>query len=187
MSKKKLLRTDADCKKAATDIAFEFKMFRLGLRRLDASSPSLGNNNSAAYLPLSVTSPSIPMAPFPTSNSNLPAMQNTSDTGGFDNIEGILIHFRNLIEFFFTPKPEKGDLVLAQHYTGEPPRKAPAWAREYGRRCNELLAHLTYHRTHYRDRDEHHWPDILEKCRHMDNEITAFLSCLTTEKREWFL
>ena len=113
-------------------------------------------------------------------------MQVVDHTGGFHNIEAVLIHFRNLIEFFFTERDDKDDLVLAHHYTGEVPKKAPLWAKRYGQRCNELLAHLTYRRTHYRQHDRHHWADILEKCMQMDDEINGFLDTLTPERRAWF-
>jgi hypothetical protein len=108
-----------------------------------------------------------------------------SDASEFSSVEGILIHF-NLIEFFFTEKQDQKDLVLVHHYTGKPPQKAPLWAKTYGRRCHELLAHLTYNRTHYRQNDAHHWRDIWEKCKLMDDEIAGFLNSLAPERRMWF-
>lgn len=173
---KNRIRTDADLKEAAVDVAFEFKMFRQGLSLLDLASPTLGNNNAAADLAL--------IGGYQTAKNTTPSP--TQLVTPFRNIEGILIHFRNLIEFFFTERQEKGDLVLAHHFTGQPSQKAPTWAREYGQRCNELLAHLTYRRTNYRQHDEHHWTDILDKCRQMDAEITTFLSGLTPDRRAWF-
>src|SRR5271169_4112515 len=90
---KKRLRTQADLKEAATDVAFEFKMFRQGFGLLDRSSPSLGNNNAGADLLLSPPS-------FSTGKNCTPSPV-VSPRSEFCNMEGILIHFRNLMEFFF--------------------------------------------------------------------------------------
>ena len=168
-------KTETNLMQAAVDVAFEFKMFRQGLGCLDVSSPSLGNNNCAAGVSLNVTQGA-------TANNNT----TSPGTTAFRNIEGILVHFRNLIEFFFTDSQDKNDLVLAHHFTGKQPQKPPLWAKKYERRCNELLSHLTYGRTRYRQNDEHHWTDILENCRQMNDEITGFLNCLTPERRAWF-
>jgi hypothetical protein len=179
-------RTEADLKEAATDVVFEFKMFRQGWSRLDVSSPSLGKNTSATDLSLTATSLPMAVSSWSTAKNNAPIVPVATPTSDYHNIEGILIHFRNLIEFFFTEKEDKDDLVLAHHYTGKAPQKAPAWAKAYGQRCNELLAHLTYRRTQYRQNDNHHWTDILEMYRQMDDEIIGFLDCLTPERRAWF-
>jgi len=168
-------KTEANLKQAAIDVKFEFKMFRQGLGRLDLSSPSPGNNNWAEVVSLT-----------PTAGATAGNSTSSPSTTGFRDIEGVLIHFRNLIEFFFTESQDKDDLVLAHHFTGDQPQKSPAWAKEYQRRCSELLAHLTYGRTRYRQNDEHHWPDIVEKCRLMNDEINAFLNRLSPERRAWF-
>jgi len=177
MSRNTLPRTEDDLRRAAVDVAFEFKMFRQGWSRLDVSSLSLGHNNSAGGVPLTtshyVSGTSVTTIAGPISD--------------FQNIEGVLLHFRNLIEFFFTGKPERNDLVLAHHFTGNAPQNLPAWAKTYEQRCNELLAHLTYRRSnHYRQNNEHHWPDIADKCRLMDNTITEFLNFLPSERKAWF-
>ena len=151
-------------------------MFSKGSTGLDTSSASLGHNNAAGILPFSTS---------PVMSHNIPLAQN-DDTIHFREIEGILIHYRNLIEFFFS-KDSGDDLVRAQHYTGEDPKSLPPWAKSYKRRCSELLAHLTYSRsTHYRRTDEHHWPDIADKCDLMNQEIRAFLDSLPPERRAWF-
>jgi hypothetical protein len=181
---RKQQRTEAELKEAAIDVAFEFKMLRQGWYRLDVSSATLGNNNSAANIPLATTPPTNAATSLSTANNNAPLVQVVDDMA-FHNIEGILIHYRNLIEFFFSEKTDD-DLVLACHYTGASPKQAPPWAKAYRLRCNNLLAHLTYRRTAYRQKDEHHWPDIWEQCRFMNDEITAFLNSLPPERRAWF-
>jgi hypothetical protein len=205
MSKKRPPRTDEDLREAAKDVAFEFKMFRHAVKRLDsrsysladnsyggASAPTtrLGHNSTAADLPLVLASgrKSTEVVPGASiwQSTHDEAMVQLIDSGSFFDIEGILIHFRNLIEFFFTNKRDKDNLVLAHHYTGTQPKNAPPWAKEYGQRCNELLAHLTYRRTHYRRDDKHHWPDIVGKCQNMDDEITRFLNSLAPDRRAWF-
>jgi hypothetical protein len=179
MSANAVPRTDAELRLAAVDVAFEFKMFLQAWRRLDVSPQSLGHNNSAVELPLAIS--------FNASGTSI-ATTRGGPTSSFHNIEGVLVHFRNLIEFFFTGKAERRGLVLAHHYTGDAPRKIPAWAKEYEQRCNELLSHLTYRRSsHYRQNNEHHWPDITEKCHLMDRTIADFLNSLPPEKRAWFI
>jgi len=178
MSKNIRPRTEQDLQQAAVDVAFEFKMFRQAWARLDVSSPSLGHNNSAGDFPLSVS--------YDPSGNNA-TTKLAAPTSDFHEVEGILVHFRNLIEFFFTDRPEKNDLILAHHYTGQAQQQIPVWAKRYEQRCNELLAHLTYRRSnHYRQNGEHHWTDIAEKYGLMDGAITEFLNFLSPERRAWF-
>jgi hypothetical protein len=182
---KKRLRTEADLEAVAAHIVFEFKMFQEGYRRVDvagAGSP-IGHNSSAANILL--REPSLPKSQQPSSSNNATGVTIPGDdTARFLNLEATLIHFRNLIEFFFTAK-ENGNLVLAHHFVGS--RKVePKWAEEYRIRCNNLLAHLTYQRSALRDKNLHHWPDVLQKCELLDQEISEFLNKLPPERKVWF-
>jgi len=177
MAAKKVGRTDDDLRNAAIDVTFEFKMLQQGWNRLDVSSPSLGQNNSAGNIALSV--------PYNPSANSTPQTSPAGDMTDFQNIEGILIHFRNLIRFFFTQGSAKE--VSARHFTGKTLQLMPVWAQEYKQRCDELLAHLTYRRSsHYRPNNLHHWPDIGEKCRLMNETINEFLNSLPPERKVWF-
>ncbi len=181
MSGKRSSKTEDELRGAALDVAFEFRMFRQAMGRLDAGSPSVGHNNSTAGC-MTPTSGGVTI----TAMNCTPTEEGTAGPNDFHNVEGILVHFRNLVEFFFTTSRSKDDLVLAHHFTGRDPQGPPTWARDYGRRCNELLSHLTYSRADYRQNDHHHWPDILEKGQLMEREINEFLSSLSPERRTWF-
>jgi hypothetical protein len=167
---KKKLPNDRQLEAAVVDVAFEFKMFRSSWKRLDFSSPALGNNDSTAGMKFWSTGP-------------IQTEQNPRTD--FRRVEGLLIHFRNLLEFFYEKKTH-GGLVLAQHYTGVSAQDMPEWAALYRRRCNELLAHITYRRTHHRLANKHHWDDIPEKVRLMDAVIIDFLNCLPADRAAWF-
>jgi hypothetical protein len=202
---KAALMDDDKLREAAIDVAYEFKMFHRASSRLDRrrsspgsdgseiqaplvfASPPLGHNDSAASLPLPFPAPS------PGNNasagltySGAPFQQMPAIRSDLLDIEALLIHFRNLMEFFYTKKQKKDDLVLATHYTCEAPRGTPAWHDDFNQRCQNLLAHLTYDRTRRRSKNEHHWYDVLEKISYMESEITGFLNSLTPERRAWF-
>jgi hypothetical protein len=115
----------AELEEAAIDVAYEIKTLREMSGRLNFSSPTLGNNDSGASASLT---PSAGAPVWSTSGNNTSAVQVPSDRDAFLNVEGLLIHFRNLIEFFYTERKEKDNLVLAHHYTGAAPRGAPPWA-----------------------------------------------------------
>jgi hypothetical protein len=167
---KKKLPNEKQLEAAVVDVVYEFKMFRSGWKRLDLGSPALGNNDSTAATKFWSTAPS--------------QTEQKSRTD-FRSVEGLLIHFRNLLEFFYEKKTHSG-LVLAQHYTGKPSKEMPDWASVYQRRCNELLAHITYRRIHHRKANQHHWSDIPEKVNLMEAVIMEFLNSLPVDRAAWF-
>lgn len=176
-------RSDNELRAATIHVAYEIKMFREAWKRLDSHSPSLGYNNSAVLIPLAPPA-NIP-TPLFTSNNSTPTPQIPDDS--LLGVEALLVHFRNLMEFFYTPYPNKDDLVLAQHYTGgAPPQKRPTWVTTSNRRCGELLAHLTYRRSVYLNNNQHHWNGLPELVEKMEEQITAFLDSLTPERKAWF-
>ena len=190
-----ITKTDAQLKEAAVDVAYEFKMFNLASRRLDRLSPSLGHNNSMVSVPLAL--PASAASSFSTANNSAPvapvpispwqaSQQAANSPGDLLDIEALLLHFRNLMEFFYTKSLEKDNLVLAHHYHNSGPLPKRPWAHDFNIRCNNLLAHLTYFRSDKRRLNEHHWCDILEKVRYMEEEIVGFLDSLTPERKEWF-
>jgi hypothetical protein len=168
---KKKYPNETKLREAVVDVLYEFKMFGRGAAQLDFSSPTLGNNDSTASMGLSFKS--VPLARNPQYGTD------------FQRVEGLLIHFRNLLEFFYEKKGSQG-LVLASHYTGIVPDDPPEWASKYKRRCDVLLAHLTFGRTHLRRANEHHWKDIPEKVALMQDVINKFLESLPDEKKHWF-
>ncbi len=182
--------SDDDLRKAAADVAYEFKMFRQAYKRYLSSVPlpapvttgrppqmatarqwgaSLGHNDSTIDVPLTLS----------TDTAKL-----SSQCVTHLYRDALLIHFRVLMDFFYE-KDEKDD-IRAHHYTRGTPRKAPAWHDEFKIKCNKLFAHLTYNRTGYRIREEHHWYDIPDKVKDMEAEITGFLKSLTPESMAWF-
>jgi hypothetical protein len=189
--------TEAKLEEAVFDVQYEFARFGTAWRQLDPSSPSLGDNN--ARVVIASGSPQFPASAPPLGNNNasavvsvLGSVSNNSTVQpipadpdpAFAAIEHILLHFRILIEFFF-PKKKGHGYVNAEHY-GVPRNPRPDWADNYERRCNELIAHLSYNRIGKRHGNKHHWPDILEKCKLMDAEITSFLNALPPDRRVWF-
>src|ERR1700733_12002916 len=166
---KKAPPTDDDLREAAIHVAYEFKMFRRAWGRLDFSNPSLGHNNSATAVPL-VSTVGTATGCSTAKNNALNATGASSDflpiapSTDFLTIEVLLLHFRNLMEFFYTKAPQKDNLVLAHFYTDNPKGAvAPSWEKNFAKRCNNLLAHLTFERIDLRGRNEHHWPDLGEK------------------------
>ena len=100
--------------------------------------------------------------------------------------EAFLIHFRNLLDFLYGTK-KHGDDVLATDYTADTLWKPapPSWLDDYRRRCNKLLAHLTYDRVRYEDQNNMAW-ELEEKIQHIRGEWASFMHSLPDERRAWF-
>ena len=172
--------SDEKLRKAAVDVAYEFKMFRearsrymspiqpvTGAHGAGLGGAGLGHNDSRAGIPLPLSASTSTFSP--TSRTYL-------------DRDALLIHTRVLMDFFFGQGIH--DDVLAHHYTGATPRTAPPWCDAFKLKCNKLYAHLTYERTARRERDDHHWYDVPVK--EIEAEITNFLKSLTPERQEWF-
>lgn len=89
------------------------------------------------------------------------------------------------MEFFHNNDPRCDD-IQAHHYTLETCRTVPAWYKDFKKKCDELLAHLTYDRAKRRDEDKHHWPEIPEKAEAIEGEIQCFPHSLPPQKKAWF-
>jgi hypothetical protein len=176
--------SDDSLRKAALDVAYEFKLFREAYKRyrspdLPAPVPpiipelslSRGHNDSTINMPLTLSANTATLSPQSMAHLDRDAL---------------LIHFRVLMDFFYGGEEKRKDDIRAHHYTRGAPRNAPTWHVEFREKCNKLFAHLTYSRTAYRIRDGHHWYDIPEKVMDMEAEITGFLMSLTPERMAWF-
>jgi len=162
-------------RQAAIDVAYELKMFREARNRyikpvlLTASGAQLGHNDSRAGMPLTMSA-----------SAGAPSPQYAD----YLDRDALLIHIRILSDFFY--KPSHDDDIRAHDYIGGGPRQPPAWARDFSKKCNKLFAHLTYRRTEYRARDEHHWHEVPGWVNDIDAEMTHFLESLIVEQRKWF-
>ena len=101
--------------------------------------------------------------------------------------EGLLIHFRNMLDFFFG-QPSASDDIHAADFLPESDHWTPItpeWVRAYRGRCNKLLAHLTYSRIEYGRKGEMEWQldDKLIAIRTTWNE---FLAALPDHRAAWF-
>ena len=103
--------------------------------------------------------------------------------------EAFLIHFRNLLDFFYGSKTFATD-ALADDYMDSSSAWTPnvtAWWNEDKIRCNKLLAHLTYERVEYEKSGELKWKrDFISQTKHIQDEWRAFLAALTAERKAWF-
>jgi len=102
-------------------------------------------------------------------------------------LEALLLHFRNVIDFFYTDSQQSDD-VRACHFFSDPTQWKPVvpdWYREYKTRCNKLLAHLTYSRIDFKRRNDMTW-QLTDKLRHIRRTWELFLRSLPAERRAWF-
>ena len=105
-------------------------------------------------------------------------------------LETFLIHYRNLLDFFYADKKRSlahdvraADYVIdAKRWRERRPRmdKEATSNRE---RVNALLAHLTYRRLRY---DERNWSDR-RMLRQIEELLAAFAEQLPPRRRRWFL
>jgi hypothetical protein len=100
--------------------------------------------------------------------------------------EACLIHFRNLLEFFYG-KREYSDDVVATDYVSPDVWKAssPDWLREYKERCAKLLAHPTYKRVEHMEAGTMGW-HLDAQFNHLQAEWSAFIEALPAERKAWF-
>jgi hypothetical protein len=187
--------TEAKLKEAAFDLKYEFTRFRMAWKALEVDSLSIGSFSSpgsllpGSFSTLGNNNASAVVDVFGVvSKSSTPRPPADPDKH-YALVEHTLIHFRILIEFFFH-HTAPDDYVLASDFACNHLRKTrPKWVNEYEERCNDLIAHLSYERIGYRQRNEHHWKDILDKCKLMDEEITNFLTALEASspaRSAWF-
>jgi len=177
--------SDDDLREAATDVVYEFKLFRHAKARyvsapvisspqhpssLSPMFPSRGNNDAMLGIPLTLQVGTASMSSLAENHLERDAL---------------LIHFRVLMDFFYGDGKFEGD-VLAHHFTGGARREAPRWHSEFKTKCDRLFAHLTYYRARCRIRDDHHWYEIPAYAGDLEGEIAAFLGSLLPERREWF-
>lgn len=102
--------------------------------------------------------------------------------------EAFLLHFRNLIDFFYG-EGKGADDVLASDYMNQPSAwvpNIPSWLGEYKRRCNKLLAHLTYERIAYKGSNDMVW-NLEGKIQHISREWASFLEAMPDRRRAWFV
>jgi hypothetical protein len=102
-------------------------------------------------------------------------------------LEACLVHFRALLGFFYGKRDVLDD-VLVEDYILPGPFTAtrPEWLDVARRRCNKLLAHLTYTRTKYADDNEMIWGALPGWILYLKAEWGAFLDSLPPGKKTWF-
>ena len=101
--------------------------------------------------------------------------------------EALLLHFRNIIDFFYTDSHNRDDVRACDFFPGPAQWKpeVPDWYREYKARCNKLLAHLTYSRTDFKRRNRMTW-HLTDKLRDIQGAWRLFLRTLPPERAAWF-
>jgi hypothetical protein len=101
--------------------------------------------------------------------------------------EAFLVHYRNLIDFFYEKKGWPSDARAADYIEGSIAWKAnrPPWVAAERERCHKLLAHLTYDRVAYAASGSMTW-DLEDKIDHLRAEWRAFLAALPPARRGWF-
>jgi hypothetical protein len=127
------------------------------------------------------------MAMFVYAASLYPQLMAHEDKGiGSLLFEACLIHFRNLLEFFYG-KRECSDDVVATDYVSPDVWKAssPDWLREYKERCAKLLAHPTYKRVEHMEAGTMGW-HLDAQFNHLQAEWSAFIEALPAERKAWF-
>lgn len=98
--------------------------------------------------------------------------------------EAFLIHFRNLLQFFYGTNDKKAhDKARAVKYGFVAHR--PDWYQEYSNRCNKLLAHPSYDRISYVESGRTEWR-FEGQLEHLRAEWSGFLESLEPERRVWF-
>jgi hypothetical protein len=105
-------------------------------------------------------------------------------------LEAFLLHFRNLVEFL-CPDPHALDqrtVIGSDFLDKEKPenvaRKDVLWRDKS--RINALLAHISYGRAGYKDRNQMAW-HVERMCREVVEGLQEFISKLSDERRAWFL
>jgi len=100
--------------------------------------------------------------------------------------ESYLLHFRNLLEFFYRKTPQADDAVVSHYVTPEVwTPKPPDWYDEYRIRCNKLLAHPTYSRVEYVEAGNMVW-QLRDKTEFLRQVWSDFMKALPEERRAWF-
>ena len=102
-------------------------------------------------------------------------------------LEALLLHFRNMLDFLFGEAKQPDDVHASDFFTDASKWKPsrPDWLDEYRRRCNKLLAHLTYSRLNYSRRGEMVWK-LEDKLQRIHEVWEEFLAKLPPERRRWF-
>jgi len=105
-------------------------------------------------------------------------------------LETFLIHYRNLLDFFYADhRRSLSHDVRAQEFVADPRRwkarrpKLDQEASSNRERVNAQLAHLTYRRLKYEERQ---WSDR-RMLRQLEELIQVFVEQLPPHRRRWFL
>jgi hypothetical protein len=109
-------------------------------------------------------------------------------------LEGVLLHVRNLLEFFTGNQPAKGsfdeDSIRAGHFVGKSNKNQDCWWSSSKLRytksrktdINKSLSHLTFTRI----REKYKWDDLPKIRAEIEAAYTEFLQLLPQEDRaEW--
>jgi hypothetical protein len=99
--------------------------------------------------------------------------------------EAFLIHFRNLLDFFYGKRTHRNDILVSDYQSNWVPNR-PLWESTDRQRCNKLLAHITSDRLQYLKDGTIEWSGLTEKHRHIRTEWNAFLQSLPPERLNWF-
>jgi hypothetical protein len=102
--------------------------------------------------------------------------------------EGFLIHFRNVMEFFWGKNDKAAvDRARATDYVSPVYWKptTPSWYSENSRRCNKLLSHPSYDRIGYTEAGTIDWR-FNEELGDLQREWSKFIQALPPERQKWF-
>jgi len=97
-------------------------------------------------------------------------------------LESLVLHLRNLIDFFYTPSTR--DDIVAEHFVAQWTADCPVMSPlldDAKERANKLCAHLTYTRLHMDKTWE--WAAIWAELKQV---IRCFVSHLPAERKPWF-
>jgi hypothetical protein len=102
--------------------------------------------------------------------------------------EACLLHFRNVLMFFYGERKFKTDAIASDYFNRVSPwtPHQPSWLADNIARCNKLLAHLSYDRVEYKNNNLMDWKQFHDKVDHIRNEWKRFLDALPPERRAWF-
>jgi hypothetical protein len=104
-------------------------------------------------------------------------------------LESFAIHCRNLFDFFYKKRKYVDDIVAYDYISQKKQfiheRTKTRILKNLTEKANKQVAHLTYKRNNYNRRTKGWSVGIIAI--NMNNTIVAFLKCLDSDKKKWFI